>query len=261
MEEPEWIAVAKQDTLRFDCNRSVPCFNQCCRDLNQALSPYDVLQLRIHLGLAWTQFLERFAVVRTGPATGLPVVSLRFSNPSDRRCPFVTETGCSVYPARPTSCRLYPVARMVRRSPTDGRLHEHYAIVKEAHCRGFEQAAHRDIAQWVQQQAAAPGLAAGDRLMEVIAVKNKCLPGPLSPNHQAWVHMAFYDLDLLKSMALEHRLENAKTTGAASFPDIDNDAQWLDWGLKWLTQALSDLAPNNTPRHHDNCGAFYGTRQ
>jgi uncharacterized protein len=239
MNHPEWIALDAQDTFQFDCNRAVPCYNHCCRDLNQALTPYDVLRLRGHLQLSWEQFLERYAEVRTGPATGLPVVSLRFSKDLKQRCPFVAEIGCAVYTARPTSCRLYPLARMVRRDPADGRLREHYAVLKETHCRGFEQAVRRTAGQWIREQEAAEGLAASDRLMEIISLKNRFRPGPLSPTHHAWVRMAFYDLDRLKQEAAAGRLFIPNCASVTTLPDLDEDTAWLDWGLKWLLSSLN----------------------
>jgi Fe-S-cluster containining protein len=236
MNDPELIALGKEENFQFDCNRSVPCFNRCCRDLNQALTPHDVLMLRLYLRRSWKRFLERFAVVRTGPATGLPVVSLRFADGPEMCCPFVTPQGCSVYAARPTSCRLYPLARIVRRSPADGRLSEHYAVLKEAHCQGFEQAGYRTAGQWVNEQGAVKALEAGDKLMELIALKNRLRPGPLSQLHQEWVTMAFYDLERLKQEAVAGF--SSMREAQMPLPDTDDDAGWLDWGLAWLIRAL-----------------------
>ncbi|MEZ4604032.1 MAG: YkgJ family cysteine cluster protein [Desulfobacterales bacterium] len=35
-------------------------------------------------------------------------------------CPFVTADGCRVYQNRPSSCRMYPLIRVVRRARADG---------------------------------------------------------------------------------------------------------------------------------------------
>ena len=78
MKEPELIPIGIDDTFGFVCHKEVLCFNHCCRDLNQALTPYDVLRLKNHLKITAQVFLEQYAVVYSGPATGLPVVSLRF---------------------------------------------------------------------------------------------------------------------------------------------------------------------------------------
>ena len=238
MQPPEMIALAPDEPFQFECGPGVSCFNQCCQDLNQALTPYDVWQLRTHLGLSWHQFRERYAGVYTGPSTGLPVASLRFAAEQDRRCPFVTSRGCSVYPARPTSCRLYPVARAIQRSRADGRISEHFALLKEPHCRGFERGPRQTVRQWIQGQGAQAGLAAGDAMMGLIALKNRLRPGPLAPEQQQWAEMAFYDPDRLKAHAASGRLSAMADVAAFPLPDPADDPAWLMWGLSWLSRAL-----------------------
>jgi hypothetical protein len=238
MDEPELVALDPDEPFQFACGPGVACFNQCCQDLNQALMPYDVLQLRLFLKLSWEQFLERHAALYAGPGSGLPVVSLRFSAAQQKHCPFVTPQGCRVYAARPTSCRLYPVARALQRARKDGRLTEHFALVKEPHCQGFSQGPRQTARQWIEDQGAAEGLAANDQLMELIALKNRLRPGPLSAEHQQWAVMAFYDLDLLKQEAIAGQLKPAPREILAPLPDPDEAFAWLAWGLQWLRRAL-----------------------
>lgn len=238
MQEPELIALSPDEPFQFACGPGVTCFNQCCQDLNQALMPYDVLQLRTHLKLSWEQFLERHAALYAGPGSGLPVVSLRFSAAREKRCPFVTPQGCSVYAARPTSCRLYPVARALQRSRKDGGISEHFALIKEPHCLGFEQGPFQTVRQWLEAQDAQAGLAANDRLMELIALKNRLRPGPLEAEQQQWVVMAFYDLDRLKQEAGAGRLTGMTSESLPPLPAPDDDFGWLTWGLAWVRRAL-----------------------
>jgi uncharacterized protein len=235
MQESVLIAVGLEQTFQFACHCGVPCFNDCCRDLNQALSPYDVLRLRKHLGLSWQDFLRRYAEVHIGPATGLPVVSLRFSDAADRSCPFVTDKGCRVYDARPTSCRLYPLARALRRSREDGSLSVHYALLRESHCRGFEQSQSQTVEQWIASQGMAEGLAVNDDLMVLIARKNSLRPGPLTNTQQQWLQMALYDLEGLKTSAAGGMLD---AVNAKPLPAKHDDRAWLAWGLAWIQDAL-----------------------
>jgi hypothetical protein len=37
------------DSFQFSCTKHVTCFNSCCRDLNQFLTPFDILQLKNYL--------------------------------------------------------------------------------------------------------------------------------------------------------------------------------------------------------------------
>jgi hypothetical protein len=233
--EPELIALSPDEPFQFSCGPGIACFNQCCQDLIQALTPHDVLMLRTHLKLSWPRFLEQYAALYAGPGSGLPVVSLRFSPSQGRRCPFVTPDGCSVYAARPTSCRLYPVARALQRSRKDGSRSEHFAVIKEQHCKGFGQGPALTVHQWIAGQGAREGLDASDSLMELIALKNRLRPGRLAPEEEQWVVMAFYDLEQLKREAAAGRLKNQSAT---PLPAIEDDFGWLNWGLAWVRRAL-----------------------
>ncbi|MCK7503851.1 MAG: YkgJ family cysteine cluster protein [Desulfobacterales bacterium] len=119
---PRIIPIAVGDRFAFDCNPGVACFNACCRDLSQALTPYDVLRLTRGLGLRTGEFLRRYTACRIGPGSGLPVVSLVPGDPVERTCPFRAPSGCRVYRDRPSSCRTYPLMRAVRRDRATGRL-------------------------------------------------------------------------------------------------------------------------------------------
>ncbi|MCA1766096.1 MAG: YkgJ family cysteine cluster protein, partial [Desulfobulbaceae bacterium] len=100
-----------QETFRFSCHPGVPCFTECCRQLDLALSPYDVLRLRRGLGIPAAEFLDRYAVVEKSEEEPFPTVFLAMVDDGRAACPFVTERGCSVYQDRPGACRAYPVGR------------------------------------------------------------------------------------------------------------------------------------------------------
>ena len=120
--QPDITPLKPTDHFTFACGPGLTCFNQCCRDLNQLLTPYDILRLKTGLGLTSGQFLERYTLEHTGPQTGLPVVALKPGERIDRCCPFVTTIGCAVYHDRPSSCRLYPLMRVAARSRADAEI-------------------------------------------------------------------------------------------------------------------------------------------
>jgi hypothetical protein len=195
---PRIIPIAVGDGFAFDCSPGVACFNACCRDLSQALTPYDVLRLSRGLGLHTGEFLRRHAACRIGPASGLPVVSLVPGDPLERTCPFLLPSGCRVYPDRPSSCRTYPLMRAVRRDRASGRLSEEFLLLREPHCGGFETDTERTPAEWVAEQGLTPYHAENDRLLDVISVKNRLRPGPLPPPAAAEAAACLYDLDRLR---------------------------------------------------------------
>lgn len=238
MTEPELTPLARDDTFEFACHSNVSCFNHCCRDLSQALTPYDVLRLKKNLGMTTQTFFERYAEIRVGPATGLPVASLRFSPDRERRCPFVTAEGCSVYVDRPASCRIYPLVRVMRRSRSDGSLVEQFALLHEPHCCGFEQKQRQSVRQWIERQLLDAYHAASDELLELIAMKNQLRPGPLSHKHQQLVQMACYDLETLKAHASDGQLEGMDSPHMNPIPEMQNDEAWLKWSIKYICNLL-----------------------
>ncbi len=234
----ELIPLALDDTFKFACHPEVACFNQCCMDLNQALTPYDVLRLRGHLEISSQDFINRYAGIHIGPATGLPVVSLRFEADNQKNCPFVTESGCRVYAARPSSCRIYPLVRALHRSRGDGSVSERYALLQEPHCRGFEQGGTQTVRQWIASQELETFHTMNDALLELIAIKNQVRPGPLAPELQQMVQMAFYDLDTLKNLAAEGQLASMDQTDLSPLPDKKDDERWLQWAMIWISGIL-----------------------
>lgn len=238
MPTPELHPIEPEETFRFACHGEVPCFNHCCRDLNQALTPYDVLCLKNYLKVSSQEFIRTYAAMTTGPSTGLPVVSLRFGDDVEKRCPFVTPEGCSVYAARPSSCRIYPLARALRRDRSDGRISEHFAVVREPHCRGFEQQGNQTVRQWVADQRLDTYLAMNDALMELIALKNQLRPGPLSAEHAQWARMALYDIETLREKALAAELPGMNEGRLSPLPPSSDDRKWLQWGLRWINRIL-----------------------
>jgi len=84
--------------LRFACQPGCTC---CCQEPGYVyLTEIDLRRAAAHLGLTPARFERRF-VYRT---THL----LRLRKPGGRQCPFLLAGGCSIHPAKPTQCRLFP---------------------------------------------------------------------------------------------------------------------------------------------------------
>ncbi len=227
------------DTFRFDCHPRVPCFNACCRDLNQFLMPYDILRLRRGLKLDSHTLLARFCRLHVGPRSGLPVATLAPADPVDLACPFVTPRGCRVYEDRPASCRTYPLVRVLSRSRATGRTEASYLLLREPHCRGFEQAAVRSLSEWIGDQRIAVYNRFNDPLLAIISLKNRRHPGPLEADAQQLFRLACYDLDTFRRAIREDRLPGGRTPGeelrqAAASGDED----LLTAGYRFLEKEL-----------------------
>ncbi len=104
------------DNFTFQCRPELTCFNQCCRNLNLFLYPYDVLQLRQGLGISADAFLEDYVDVVMRKGNFFPDVLLRMSDHEDRACIFSRVSGCRIYKDRPYTCRTFPVEYGLRYS-------------------------------------------------------------------------------------------------------------------------------------------------
>ena len=239
MTHAQTVPVSPSETFCFDCTPHVPCFNACCRDLNQFLTPYDILRLKAHLGLTSQQFLARYARIHTGPETGLPIATIKPEPSEDLRCPFVTEKGCSVYADRPASCRTYPLMRAVSRSRETGRVAEHFMVLREPHCRGFESRVSRTPKQWLEAQGAVPYNRANDRLLEIISLKNRLLPGPLRPGAATLFQTALYDLDAFRILIFEGEARHDPSLTRETLDAVrSDDMALLELAMDWVRRKL-----------------------
>lgn len=234
MENENMTPLSKNDLFRFSCSKDVPCFNECCKDLNQFLTPYDIVRLKNRLGISSDAFLERYTRQHVGPETGLPVVTFKMDEASELKCPFVTTEGCSVYEDRPSSCRTYPLFRVVSRSRETGKMTEQYVLMKEPHCKGFEHGGLRSVGQWIKDQEIGIYNEMNDLLMEIIALKNRT-PGPMSIKSGHAFHLACYDLDAFRREMFEKGMLNDLNAA----PDLlekaeTDDTALLKLSLEWL---------------------------
>jgi len=219
----------------FQCSPAVACFNECCRDLSQYLTPYDILRLKNALGLTSGDFLEQYTVRYIGPETGLPVIALKPDSSAELECPFVRPDGCAVYGDRPSSCRMYPLARAVSRSRETGDLSEHYALLKEPHCEGFSAKDAISVDTWIDRQGLAEYNAMNDRLMTLISLKNRLLPGPLEPHQADMWHLALYDLDRFRKAIFDQNLLDGLNVKAETLEKVKtDDVELLKLGLEWV---------------------------
>ncbi|NAZ26924.1 MAG: YkgJ family cysteine cluster protein [Thermogladius sp.] len=104
------------DKVRFRCGRSGVC---CSSGPNVSLTIFDICRIARFKGVSWRELAGRYIYVVV--ADYLPIPVLRGL---DNKCVFLEFKGklptCSIYPARPMRCRLFPFIPV---SPGDpGRL-------------------------------------------------------------------------------------------------------------------------------------------
>lgn len=254
--EPKITPLRDDTSFSFACSPALSCFNACCRDLNQALAPYDILRLKNALRLSSGDFLETFTIRRIGPETGLPVISLNFDRQTDRICPFVTPAGCRVYRDRPASCRLYPLARGTSRNRASGRIIEHFALIREPHCRGFNHDTAQTARAWMRDQGLEPYNRYNDMFLELISLKNRRGRGRLKPERERLFYMALYDIDSFRELVSQESFGKHPPVDPADLPILEPDLisdeiALFDLAHAWVKKTVFDepLTLDPPPSH------------
>jgi len=237
--ENNYTPILPGQTFTFSCSREISCFNECCRDLNQFLTPYDILRLKNRLGISSTEFLNRHTREYNGPESGLPVIVLKPKPPGSARCPFVAPGGCSVYADRPSSCRMYPLMRVVSRCRETAVLSEHYLLLKEDHCQGFRDGPAWTIESWQEAQGLTVYNEMNDRMLEIISLKNRRQAGPLDIKSKLFFCLSLYDLDRFRT-----HIPQKDLPGMDAIPDstldqiIHDDESLLKFAFNWIQPVL-----------------------
>ena len=143
-------AIRADDSFSFACHPGVPCFTECCRMLELELHPYDFVLLRRATGLDSPQLFARYIIGEDDARFPLPRHFLTMVDDGRASCPFVGEKGCQIYPFRPAACRSYPLGRAVLFQ--GDAVAERFVLVREAHCRGFENGASYRPAAYLAEQ-------------------------------------------------------------------------------------------------------------
>src|SRR5262252_695242 len=84
--------------LRFACQTGC---TECCRQRGFVyLTPDDLVRMAAFTGMTPAAFEKKY-VYRTSR-------QMRLRVPAGGTCPFLEENGCSIHPAKPTQCRIFP---------------------------------------------------------------------------------------------------------------------------------------------------------
>ena len=229
------IELYPQQKFNFKCDPEIECFNSCCQDLQQILTPYDIVRLKQHFKVSSSDFLKQYTRSFIGPETGLPVIVLKTKSNLDLHCIFVSDSGCQVYNDRPASCRYYPIARLVSRSRGTGKKTASYMLIKEAHCKGHYAKHQQTLEKWTKSQELSDYDLYNDRMLDLIAAKNNAGIRLLSEHQRNFFYMCCYDIDSFQDYAETKGLATPKMIRRDS---ITEDIEWLDFALTWLEKEI-----------------------
>ncbi len=229
-------------TFQFRCHPGVPCFTACCGPVKIILTPYDILTLRQNLGLEAGEFLHVYTEPTYLEKTDLPGVVIKMNE--NGRCPFLIsdKEGCRVYKDRPTACRYYPVgmANFHEGAQENQSAEEFYFILKEPHCKGFEEDTTWTIRDWRADQ----GVDLRDRMnkgwMEIVMRRKSFgIQATLSEPAKRMFFMASTDLDTFRKFVFESSFLQTYTVDEATREKIKNDdVELMLFSFEYLASAM-----------------------
>jgi len=228
--------------IQFRCHPGVTCFTDCCGNIKIVLTPYDILQMRKRLNMDAAEFLHTYTEPTYLEKTDFPGVMIKLTE--EGRCPFIKSKteGCLIYSDRPTACRYYPVgmANFHEGAQEEQSSEQFYFVVKEPHCKGFEEEKVWTIREWREDQ----GVAKRDELnkgwMElVMRRKSFGYQATLSEQAKRMFFMASTDLDQFRSFIFDSSFLQTYDVGPETLEKIrEDDVELLLFSYRLLASML-----------------------
>ena len=231
--------VEAEETFTFGCHPGVPCFNDCCRDVNIILTPLDVLQLARSKGLETSEFLDTYALNPITKELHLPVVMLKMGPEPEKKCHFVGENGCTVYENRPWACRMYPLGMALPPARAGETPEPIYFLFEDDFCHGRKQEGQWNPVTWRENQEITERdeIEAGFRDL----VTHPWFIGGrrLDPKRMHMFYTACYDLDTFRSFVFESTFCDRFEMEEDLISELKtNDLALLRFAFVWLRYAL-----------------------
>lgn len=236
-----------ESKIKFRCHPGVSCFTACCGGIKIILTPYDILMLKKRLNIPAHEFLQKYTIPVYLERTDMPGVAIKLRE-EDNKCPFVTPEGCTVYSDRPSACRYYPVGMADfhegRGAGGEGGDHKDeekfFFIVKEEHCKGFEEEKEWTVAEWRADQ----GVDVRDEMNKEwlrLVMRRKSFGHQASLSEQAkrMFFMASTDLDHFRRFIFESSFLDTYEIDEETLEKIRNDdVELMLFSFKYLAASL-----------------------
>jgi Fe-S-cluster containining protein len=234
-QQMDQTSLSLQSRFTFHCHAGLACFNQCCRTPTIILSPYDILRLKQGLGITSGEFLGRYTRRETEEMSNLPLIFLDPFRPTAPGCPFLGDSGCTVYRYRPAACRLFPIT--MGSQFTEQGVVDYYFCRQLDYCQGFATNVEWTVETWQAGQGFAE-YDQGRRAWLELMLKQG-LRGPVDGRVQEQFATIAYDLDTFRQLLGEPAFIQAKAVDAATRATFqESDAALLDFSYRYLRQVL-----------------------
>ena len=224
--------IENDEFFSFSCHPGVDCFTDCCRQLELALTPYDVLRLKQETKLDSSDFLERYVIQEQEEEDVFPRFYLTMVDDGQASCVFVAKTGCTVYPGRPGACRAYPMGRAAMRKDNNN-IEEFFILLKEPHCHGFQEKEEQTTERYSDVQGLLEYNNFNDKVAALLQHEMIRQGMRLTKEQTELFILALYDLDSFRKQLDEGNLPKQEQYSASKAVCKD-DEQLLLFAIDWL---------------------------
>lgn len=228
--------ITRDEEFHFSCHPGVTCFTQCCRQLDLALTPYDVLRLRQGTGLRSAQLLEQYIIMEQEEKDPFPNFYLTMVDDGHASCVFVTDAGCQLYENRPGACRAYPLGRAAICNE-DGSIEDFFVLIKEDHCEGFAETSPQNATSYSSDQGLESYNTFNDATAAILQHDEIRQGRVFTPEEIACYVLALYNIDVFRDKLMADQLPGTALDEAEK-KRIEDDEQLLLFGISWLKDHL-----------------------
>lgn len=229
----------EKDKFRFTCHKGLACFTQCCADVNIFLTPYDIIRVKNRLNISSEEFLEKYTFVPFTKEQRIPLVVLKMDDNNDKKCPFVSSEGCTIYEDRPWSCRMYPLGFASPKESPGTVEKEFYFLMEEGNCSGFADGKELTVRDWLEEQGILEYNEKGEPFKE-ITLHDVLLKGEtLSPEKMEMLYMGCYNLDKFRRFVFESKfLQYFEVEEEVVQKIRTDDVELMKFAFRWLRFSL-----------------------
>jgi Fe-S-cluster containining protein len=193
--------------------------------------------MKNRLKLSSGEFLSQYTYVRVDEKSSHPHVILKMNDCKERKCPFVTTLGCSIYSDRPANCRYYPIGQgTLKKQGKDGpEEEEFYFFVREPHCLGYHEKKEWTVKSWRADQKV-DLCDEMNREWKAIQLREN-IPGQpcLDEKKQSMFYIASYDIDRFKRFVFESKFLDIFEIDSNSVEKIKRDeVELMKLGFQYI---------------------------
>ncbi len=233
--------IEQNATFSFSCHPGVSCFNNCCKQIDVLLTPFDVVRIKRKLGIRSDEFLANYSELQNFKDTDLPLLKLKMGD--DESCVFLGENGCTIYENRPVVCRNYPTG-VATKNPDEEAGENSYFIIEEDMCKGHFEKESWTVPDYKKNQGVVELDEQNQPWLEIVArLKALTLKDDQDQKMNVFI-MASYDIDAFHSFVFNSTFLTRFDISNDTVERIkSNDEEMLKFGFEWLSFALFKDGP------------------